>query len=85
MGRHVGYAQGIALALAAAFAGWTWLTLRTSALRSVDAASLSPGVPAGSPFGQVLAAVAILTTPVVVFVALVLWRTADLRTLMGLA
>ena len=70
MGRHVGYAQGIALALAAAFAGWTWLTLRTSALRSVDAASLSPGVPAGSPFGQVLAAVAILTTPVVVFVAL---------------
>lgn len=60
----------VALALACAFAAWTWLVLRTRTLRGMDAAVLSPGPTADSTSGQILAAIAIVAAPVVVYTLL---------------
>lgn len=71
-----GLAHVAAALAAAAFALWTWLTLATGILAPLDAPSRTPGEPASSPLGQVLAAIAVVTTPVVVYTglaALALW------------
>ena len=65
-----GLAHVAAAALAATFAAWTWLTFSTPAFVAWDAASTTPGTDPASPVGQVLAAIAILTTPVVVYTIL---------------
>ncbi|MFT3876585.1 MAG: diacylglycerol kinase family protein [Propioniciclava sp.] len=57
----------IALALLAALTGWTWIVLSTDLLTPWDASSLSTGPTAESPAGQILAAVAIIASPVVVY------------------
>ena len=81
-----GLAHVATAALAVAFAAWTWLALATPALTGVDAASTSPGVDPGSPTGQVLAALAVVTAPVVVYAALgVLTLWAARRRLHNLA
>lgn len=58
------------LAAALAFALWTWLALGTGAFAAADAASLTPGVDVASPWGQILAAIAVVTVPAVQFVGL---------------
>lgn len=61
----------IATAVAAIlFALWTFLALRTDAFGALDSASTTPGVDPTSDWGQILAAVSIVTAPAVVFVAL---------------
>ena len=70
MTRRAGVAYLIALAAAAAFGLWTWLTLATTALTPLDATSFAPGVTRDSWAGQVLAAIAVVTTPTVAYVAL---------------
>lgn len=56
--------------LAAAFALWTWLALSTGVFARPDAAANTPGVDPASPAGQVLAAIAVVTTPVVSYCGL---------------
>jgi len=70
MTRRIGNSTAIAVAGVFAFSLWTWLSLRRQAFAGLDAASLTPGVDARSPWGQVLAAAALVTTPVVLYVAL---------------
>ena len=60
----------VAFGTALAFAGWTWLALRTPALARADATSLTPGPEPLSWWGQVLAATAVVTSPTVVYVVL---------------
>ncbi len=67
MGRKVGVAPLAALIAGSLFAVWTWLTLSTTALAGLDAWSLRPGVAAASPAGQVLAALAVISSPWVVY------------------
>ncbi len=61
-----------AVALACAFAAWTWLTLNTRALRVLDASAVPPGPTAESAAGQILAAIAIVAAPAVLYTLLVL-------------
>lgn len=70
MRRRFGLAHVATLGLAVAFVVWTFLTLRTTAFARADATSLTPGVDAASPPGQVLAAIAVVTTPVVMYTLL---------------
>lgn len=92
MGRRPGPAPLAALVGAVAFAVWTWLALSTSVLSRLDATSQSPGVDPWSPWGQILAAVAIVTAPTVSFLVLVgltLWaarrRLSNLAWAIGLS
>lgn len=57
-------AAGIATVL---FVLWSWLTLRTPTLAGLDALSDGPGVEASSPAGQILAAFALVSSPVIVY------------------
>lgn len=70
MRRRFGAAHVAALSLAALFSLWTYLTFRTTVFARIDAMSDTPGVDAASPVGQVLAAIAVVTTPVVMYVLL---------------
>lgn len=81
MGRRPGLALLTALVAALLFGAWTWLTFGVGAFAGLDAASLTPGVSAASAWGQVLSAVALLTTPTMVYVALALvsWWAARRR------
>lgn len=67
MRRRFGVAHVATVVLAVAFALWTWLTFGAGAFARVDAASHTPGVDPMSATGQVLAAIAVVTTPVVVY------------------
>lgn len=60
------------LATTMLFALWTWLTLSLDAFAGPDAASTTPGVDPQSAWGQVLAAIAVVTVPYVQFVGLAL-------------
>ncbi|MDO5533527.1 MAG: diacylglycerol kinase family protein [Propionibacteriaceae bacterium] len=64
-----GLAHVATLVLAAAFAWWTWLTW-AGAFAAIDRFSNTPGVSAASARGQILAAIAIVTTPTVLYVVL---------------
>lgn len=72
MKNRLGPAPLVAIGSLLAFVVWSWVALGTGALAGADAASRSPGVDPVSPWGQILAAVALVTTPTVVFVALAL-------------
>ncbi|WP_342372358.1 diacylglycerol kinase family protein [Propioniciclava soli] len=72
MRAKIGPAHVFFLVTTALFILWTWLTLGTSALAGLDALSDGPGVDPASPWGQVLAAIAVVTVPVVQFVGLAL-------------
>ena len=61
-----------AVALAGAFAAWTWLTLNTRILHGLDASALPPGPTAESAAGQILAAIAIVAAPPVLYTLLAL-------------
>ncbi|MBK8463682.1 MAG: phosphatase PAP2 family protein [Nigerium sp.] len=68
-----------AIALACLFIAWTWLTLNTRTFHALDASVLPPGPTAESAAGQILAAIAVATAPVVVYTLLVVlslwaWR-----------
>ena len=65
-----GLAHLATVVLAAAFGLWTWLTLSVGAFERVDALSRVPGVTGASARGQILAAIAILTTPTVLYAVL---------------
>lgn len=66
MTRRISLAAAMAATLGVLFAVWTWLTLRTDALAGLDAVSLSPGTDPHSAWGQIVAAIAVVTTPAVV-------------------
>lgn len=68
MTRRAGLAYLASLAAALAFAAWTYLTLATDALDPLDATSRTPPPDLMAWQGQVLAAIAVLTLPVVVTV-----------------
>ena len=70
MRRRIGLAHVALVATAVAFALWTWLVLGTSTFAAVDAASRRPGVDPMGTRGQILAAIAIVTTPTVVYTVL---------------
>lgn len=70
MKRRIGLAHVALVATAVAFALWTWLVLGTSTFAAVDAASRRPGVDPMGTRGQILAAIAIVTTPTVVYTVL---------------
>ncbi len=55
---------------AIAFALWTWLTLGTTTFATIDAFSQRPGIDPFGARGQILAAIAIVTTPTVVYTVL---------------
>lgn len=80
MRRHLGLAAVSALVLGVLFALWTWLALGPT-FSALDSTSLRPGVTADSAAGQVLAAIAVLTMPVVVYTTLagVAWWAARRR------
>ncbi|MFV0451912.1 MAG: diacylglycerol kinase family protein [Propioniciclava sp.] len=52
------------------FAGWTWLTFATNAFSRLDDRSLEPGVTALSPAGQILSGLALVSSPVMLFLGL---------------
>lgn len=60
----------VTLGAGLAFALWTWLTLGTTVVAGMDASSFTPGPDPWSWSGQVLAALAVVTTPTVVYVVL---------------
>lgn len=70
MRRRFGLAHVAAAVGAVAFGLWTWLTLGTTTFAAIDATSLRPGVDVMSARGQILAAIAVVTTPVVVYTLL---------------
>ncbi len=55
---------------AVAFAVWTWLTLGTTTFATIDGFSRRPGIDPMGARGQILAAIAIVTTPTVVYTLL---------------
>lgn len=55
---------------AVAFALWTWLALGTDLFATIDATSQRPGVDPMGARGQILAAIAVVTTPVVLYTIL---------------
>jgi len=65
-----GLAHVAAGVTAAAFALWTWLVLGTDVFAAIDATSQRPGLDPMGARGQVLAAIAVVTTPVVVYATL---------------
>lgn len=67
MPRRVNPALPVALATVVGFVVWTWLTFRTPLFGQLDATSLQPGPDFMSPWGQVLTAVATLTSPAVLY------------------
>lgn len=71
MRARFGLAHLFFLVTALLFALWTWLALGTTALDGLNAPSRTPGVDPMSGWGQVLAAVAVVTVPYVQFVGLV--------------
>lgn len=70
MTQRAGLAYLTTLAAGLAFAGWTWLALATDLLGPLDAAARTPGPDPWSWAGQVLAAIAVVTAPAVLHVAL---------------
>ncbi len=70
MRRLTGSAQVALLVTALLFAAWSALTFRTGAFTAMDATSLTPGFDTQSGWGQVLAAIAIVTSPYVVYAVL---------------
>lgn len=61
-----------AVALAGAFAAWTWFTLSTRAFHGLDSSAVPPGPTAESAAGQILAAIAIVAAPAVLYTLLLL-------------
>ena len=61
---------GIAITLLVATAGWTVLVLTTDALAAMDAAIERPPVALASPAGQIAAAFALITSPVLISASL---------------
>lgn len=73
--RRAGLAYLMAGAGAVAFALWTWV-VSTGVLAPLDAGSLTPGPDPASASGQIMAAIAVVTAPVVQYVVmagLILW------------
>lgn len=92
MTRRAGLAYLATVAAALAFAAWTWLALGTRALAGLDATSDAPAPDPWSWTGQVLAAIAVVTMPAVLWTVvgvLVVWaarrRLHNLAWAMGLA
>ncbi len=72
MPRRLNPALPVALFMAVAFVAWTWLTFRTRVFDRLDASSLLPGPDPMSNWGQIMTAVATLTSPAVLYTVAVI-------------